>query len=67
MGCAAVWYNAAVKKHRKKAEEERPVFDSIRKPTAPPSQRFGGDRPIEKVLPSQRKAKHKKQVEPDKE
>jgi hypothetical protein len=56
-----------VKKRRKKTEEERPVFDSIRKPTAPPSQRFGGARPDEKLRPSQRKAKHKKQVEADQE
>jgi len=49
-------------KNRKK-KEPRPVFDSIRKPTAPPSQKFGGDRPEEKVHPSGRKAKHKK--EPD--
>jgi hypothetical protein len=47
-------------RRKKKKVEERPVFDSIRKPTAPPSQKFGGPRPDEKVLPSQRKAKHKK-------
>jgi hypothetical protein len=49
-----------VKVRRKKKVEERPVFDSIRKPTAPPGQKFGGSRPDEKVLPSGRKAKHKK-------
>lgn len=48
-----------VKRRKKKAEQDRPVFDSIRKPTAPPSQRFGGSRPEEKVHPTGRKAKHK--------
>jgi hypothetical protein len=47
---------------KKKKTEERPVFDSIRKPTAPPGQKFGGSRPTEKLRPSQRKAKHKKDV-----
>jgi len=47
-------------KVRRKKKVERPVFDSIRKPTAPPGQKFGGSRPDDKVLPSGRKAKHKK-------
>jgi hypothetical protein len=46
-----------------KKAEPRPVFDSIRKPTAPPSQSFGGSRPEEKLRPSGRKAKHKKEPE----
>lgn len=45
---------------RKKKKESRPIFDSIRKPTAPPSQKIGNDKPEEKVRPSGRKAKHKK-------
>jgi hypothetical protein len=49
-----------VKGRKKKDAEERPVFDSIRKPTAPPSQRFGGSKPEEKVHPAKRKQKHKK-------
>ena len=48
----------AVRKKRVK-KEERPIFDSVRKPTAPKSQKFGGDRPEEKIHPTQRKAKHK--------
>ena len=47
---------------RKKSETERPVFDSIRKPVAPPSQRLGPSRTEEKVHPVLRKAKHKKAV-----
>jgi len=47
-------------KKKKKPKEERPVFDSLRKPTAPPSQRFGGDKPEEKIHPAGRKIKHKK-------
>lgn len=45
---------------RKKKKEERPVFDSIRKPTAPPGHKFGGDKPEEKIHPAGRKVKHKK-------
>lgn len=37
-----------------------PVFDSIRKPTAPPSRKFGNIVPEEKLRPSLRKVKHKK-------
>jgi hypothetical protein len=45
---------------KKKKKKERPVFDSIRKPTAPPSKKMGKDKPEEKASPSRRKAKHKK-------
>lgn len=47
----------------KKKKEPRPVFDSIRKPTAPPSKSFGNDKPEEKIRPSLRKIKHKKKIE----
>lgn len=50
-------------KSKKKNKIERPIFDSIRKPTAPPSQKFGKDKPEEKIHPSQRKIKHKKPIE----
>lgn len=49
----------------KKKKKERPVFDSIRKPVAPPSQKIGKNKADEKVLPSRRKAKHKKQEDTD--
>jgi hypothetical protein len=45
---------------RKKKKDPRPVFDSIRKPTAPPSQKMGKDKPDERIHPSGRKAKYKK-------
>lgn len=45
---------------KKKKKTERPVFDSIRKPTAPPSKKIGSDKPDEKANPSRRKVKHKK-------
>jgi hypothetical protein len=45
---------------RNKKKPELPVFDSIRKPTAPPSKKFGTDKPVEKARPSRRKVKHKK-------
>jgi len=49
-----------VAKKRKPKPEERPVFDSIRKPTAPPARRFGEDVPDSVRHPSLRKEKHKK-------
>jgi len=48
---------------KKSREDSRPVFDSIRKPTAPPSRKMGKDLPEEKQHPSLRKAKHKKPPE----
>ncbi|MDQ3219423.1 MAG: hypothetical protein M3449_03920 [Acidobacteriota bacterium] len=48
----------------KSKKEERPVFGSIRKPTAPPTQRFGNEKPEEKIHPSRRKIKHKKKLDP---
>lgn len=50
---------------KKNKRVERPVFDSIRKPTAPPSRSLGDDRADEKRLPSLRKAKHKKEPDPN--
>jgi hypothetical protein len=46
---------------KKKKPVERPIFDSIRKPTAPPGQKIGKDKPEVKAHPARRKAKHKKQ------
>lgn len=47
-----------------KKKKERPVFDQIRKPTAPPSKKFGEQKPEEKIHPAKRKIKHKnKQIE----
>jgi len=57
-----------VAKKRKTNPEDRPVFDSIRKPTAPPARRFGEDLPDSVRHPSLRKEKHKKsEVERDEE
>lgn len=47
-------------KPRNAKKKERPVFDSIRKPVAPRSKKFGDDRPEELIHPTQRKVKHKK-------
>jgi hypothetical protein len=52
-------------KKRKRKPSDKPVFDSIRKPTAPPSQKFGEERPKEKADPVHRKAKHKKKAVSD--
>lgn len=48
---------------KKKKKPERPIFDSIRKPVAPPSQKIGKNKPDEKADPVQRKAKHKKKTD----
>ncbi|MEO8042977.1 MAG: hypothetical protein ABI646_10230 [Acidobacteriota bacterium] len=48
---------------RKPKAEKRPVFDSIRKPTAPPVKKFGEEKPDEIARPSLRKVKHKKKVD----
>lgn len=45
---------------KKNKKPERPIFDSIRKPIAPPAQKIGKDKPEEKIHPAQRKIKHKK-------
>jgi len=45
---------------KKKKKLDRPVFDSIRKPTAPPSRKFGKAKPEPKANPTRRKTKHKK-------
>jgi hypothetical protein len=50
---------------RKVKGAERPVFDSIRKPTPPPSRKFGKDKPEERIHPTLRKAKHKKRDDRD--
>lgn len=46
---------------KKKKKSEKTIFDSIRKPIAPPTQKIGKNKPDEKANPSQRKIKHKKQ------
>jgi hypothetical protein len=47
-----------VKKAAKR--KERLIFDSIRKPLAPPTRQMGSNKTDEKAMPSGRKAKHKK-------
>ena len=47
-----------VRKQTKKSQE-RPAFDAIRKPVAPPGHALGRARPEERAHPAERKAKHK--------
>ena len=47
---------------KKPADDERPIFDAIRKPTAPPSRVMGKAKPDEKARPSLRKVKHKQKL-----
>lgn len=56
-------YNVAVRKGKKPKMPERPVFDSIRKPTAPPTRKLGTDKPEEKIHPAGRGSKYKKKTE----
>ncbi len=41
--------------------EERPLFDSIRKPVAPPGHPLSRAKPEERAHPAERKVKHKRQ------
>ena len=43
-----------------KKRVERPVFDSIRKPLAPPGHILGQAKPDDRARPAQRKTKHKR-------
>lgn len=43
-----------------KKESARPVFDSIRKPNAPPGHPLSRAKPDEVARPAMRKAKHKR-------
>jgi hypothetical protein len=49
-------------KKRKKTKAERVIFDSIRKPVAPPSIKFTDAKAEARTNPAQRKAKHKKNL-----
>jgi hypothetical protein len=51
------------KRVRKQLAEERPVFDAIRKPLAPPGHALSQAKPDERARPAGRKAKHKMRVE----
>lgn len=44
----------------KKKKDSKTIFETIRKPTAPPSKKIGQDKPESKIHPTNRKAKHKK-------
>lgn len=48
---------------RGKKTVERPVFNAIRKPVAPPGHPLSHARPDERARPSLRKAKHKHRVD----
>ncbi|HEX2270368.1 MAG TPA: hypothetical protein VHH35_12565 [Pyrinomonadaceae bacterium] len=48
---------------QKKKQIARPVFDSIRKPNAPPGHPLSRAKPDEVARPAMRKAKHKRRPE----
>lgn len=47
------------KNQKKGHAEQRPVFDTIRKPVAPPGRVLGDAKPEERAHPAERKVKHK--------
>ena len=49
--------------HKTKKTTARPVFDSIRKPNAPPGHPLSRAKPDEVARPAMRKAKHKRPPE----
>jgi len=46
-----------------KRKGKKTIFDSVRKPTPPPSKKIGVRRPEEKIHPSKRNTKHKEKLE----
>lgn len=48
---------------KSKKQSARPVFDSIRKPNAPPGHALSHAKPDEVARPAMRKAKHKRRPE----
>jgi hypothetical protein len=48
---------------KSKKRSARPVFDSIRKPNAPPGHPLSRAKPDEVARPAMRKAKHKRRPE----
>jgi hypothetical protein len=54
---------ATNKARNSKRRQARPVFDSIRKPSAPPGHPINQAKPDEKARPAGRKAKHKRRPE----
>jgi hypothetical protein len=49
----------------KKKDRSKSIFGSIRKPTAPPSQKMGEAKPESRIHPAKRKSKHKRKVDPE--
>lgn len=45
---------------KKKKQKKNLIFEAIRKPIAPPTQKIGTEKVEEKVHPAKRKIKHKK-------
>lgn len=44
----------------KKKKNNKTIFETIRKPIAPPTQKIGPNKPESKIHPANRKTKHKK-------
>jgi hypothetical protein len=50
---------------KRKKRSDPTLFESIRKPTAPPTQKLGDEKPESKIHPAGRKVKHKKREQQD--
>jgi hypothetical protein len=46
-----------------KRKSKKTIFETVRKPTPPPSKKIGVRRPEEKIHPSKRGTKHKEKLE----
>jgi hypothetical protein len=50
---------------KKGKKPERAIFESIRKPTAPPTRQIDLRKPVDKLIPSGRKNKHRGKLDVD--
>jgi len=48
---------------KRSQQQQRPVFETIRKPVAPPGHPLSHAKPEERVHPAERKVKHKRPVD----
>lgn len=51
------------KRDKRSKNEARPIFDTLRKPIAPPGHPLSEAKPNEKARPALRKVKHKRRAE----
>ena len=60
---AVLGYTRNLMPQRKRKKKSSEILSTVRKPTAPPSRKFGENKAEDKAHPSLRGVKHKKKVE----